>query len=206
MYFQPIILVTKQNKSADNLKSYLDKESLRVRPENLVSFSTEKSSIGIRDIAKLSKEISKINDELNVFIIEQSHRLTDEAQNSLLKTLEEPNANSLIILSTDNTDSLKDTIRSRCIEVFYLEESDHPSDELFEKFINSDYLRRKELIDEITKEDNAREFALELILYIMKEAQNSKPEIANKLMQIHKSLKQGSNIKLGLENLSISLI
>ena len=40
--------------------------------------------------------------------------MTVEAQNALLKTLEEPPKYAIIILITDNKESLLDTIKSRC--------------------------------------------------------------------------------------------
>lgn len=50
-----------------------------------------------------------------VFIIDDAEWLRHEAANSLLKTLEEPPATSLIILITAKPFSLLDTIRSRCL-------------------------------------------------------------------------------------------
>jgi DNA polymerase III subunit delta' len=49
-----------------------------------------------------------------VFIIEESELMTTEAQNAMLKTLEEPAGRTLIVLLTDQPDALLPTIRSRC--------------------------------------------------------------------------------------------
>lgn len=49
-----------------------------------------------------------------VFIIEQAELMNAAAQNSMLKTLEEPFGRTLIILLTDQPDTLLPTIRSRC--------------------------------------------------------------------------------------------
>lgn len=205
MYFQPIIFVANRNSLQEELSTYLNSRNLFPHKEEIVIFSSEKSSIGIKEIAKLNKEIANVNDELKVYIIEESEKLTEEAQNSLLKTLEEPNANSLIILATDNSDSLRETIRSRCQEV-YISANTRRSEDAFEKFINSDYIKRKEIIESITKEERAREFALDLNLYIIEYARVSRPEIGDSLMQIYRSLRQGCNLKLGLENLSNLLL
>lgn len=50
-----------------------------------------------------------------IFIIDDAEWLRHEAANSLLKTLEEPPATSLVILITAKPFSLLDTIRSRCL-------------------------------------------------------------------------------------------
>ena len=52
-----------------------------------------------------------------VFIIDGAEFLTEPAANALLKTLEEPPPQVLIILTTVNADALLSTIRSRCQEL-----------------------------------------------------------------------------------------
>ncbi|HSU66673.1 MAG TPA: DNA polymerase III subunit delta' [Tepidisphaeraceae bacterium] len=49
-----------------------------------------------------------------VFIIEQAELMNPQAQNALLKTLEEPAGRTLIILLTDQAGAMLPTIRSRC--------------------------------------------------------------------------------------------
>ncbi len=49
-----------------------------------------------------------------VLIIDQAHRMAGPPANALLKTLEEPPAHALIILSTTSYHALLPTIRSRC--------------------------------------------------------------------------------------------
>jgi DNA polymerase III delta' subunit len=49
-----------------------------------------------------------------VFIIEQAEMMNAQAQNSILKTLEEPAGRTIIVLLTDQPGALLPTIRSRC--------------------------------------------------------------------------------------------
>ncbi|HHU77540.1 MAG: DNA polymerase III subunit delta' [Caldicoprobacterales bacterium] len=49
-----------------------------------------------------------------VCFIEQAHLMTEQAQNALLKTLEEPPSHTLFFLLADNTNTLLSTILSRC--------------------------------------------------------------------------------------------
>jgi DNA polymerase-3 subunit delta' len=49
-----------------------------------------------------------------ICVIEPAERLTPDAQNALLKTLEEPAGTATLILVTSNPDALLPTIRSRC--------------------------------------------------------------------------------------------
>ncbi len=52
-----------------------------------------------------------------VVIVEQAHRLNDDAQNALLKMLEEPPAGVTIVLCADDEECLLPTVRSRCARV-----------------------------------------------------------------------------------------
>ncbi len=52
--------------------------------------------------------------ERRVYIIDEADALTGEAQDALLKTLEEPPASALIVLVTAYPDTLRATIQSRC--------------------------------------------------------------------------------------------
>ncbi len=58
--------------------------------------------------------------ERKIFVINHIENLTKEAGNAILKTLEEPTANSLIILTTSVLEKNLDTVRSRCHAVHFL--------------------------------------------------------------------------------------
>lgn len=73
-------------------------------------------SIRIDDIRDLCGKLNQTSQYggYRVAILEQADQLTISAANSLLKTLEEPGQNSLILLVTDRPHRLPVTIRSRC--------------------------------------------------------------------------------------------
>ncbi len=52
-----------------------------------------------------------------VAIVEQAHRINEDAQNALLKVLEEPPAGVTIVLCADDEECLLPTVRSRCVRV-----------------------------------------------------------------------------------------
>ncbi|MFP5299386.1 MAG: DNA polymerase III subunit delta' [Actinomycetota bacterium] len=49
-----------------------------------------------------------------VFVIEEADRMNDAAQNALLKTLEEPQPDTVFVLLSDAEEEVLETIRSRC--------------------------------------------------------------------------------------------
>jgi DNA polymerase-3 subunit delta' len=73
-------------------------------------------SIKIDYIRHLQKDINlkPYEGKIKVFIIDNAHYLTAEASNALLKVLEEPPGNSLIILISSKPTLLFKTIISRC--------------------------------------------------------------------------------------------
>lgn len=63
----------------------------------------------IRIFAEMPLEASR-----RVCLIHEAHKMTQEAQNALLKTLEDPVTQSTVVLLTDNLKQLLPTIISRC--------------------------------------------------------------------------------------------
>ncbi len=76
----------------------------------------DKEAIGIEQIRGLVNEFSLTSYEGvgKVAVIEPANAMTNNAANSLLKTLEEPSGNALLILIADRAGRLPATIFSRC--------------------------------------------------------------------------------------------
>jgi len=74
------------------------------------------STRGIDDIRNLREKVKLAPTQLRnkIYIIDEVHMLTTEAFNALLKTLEEPPANTIFILCTTVPEKLPATIVSRC--------------------------------------------------------------------------------------------
>lgn len=72
--------------------------------------------ISIEEIRLAQKEVSlkSYEGKFKIFIILEAQEMTEQAANSLLKTLEEPPVQSLIILTSTNISALSPTIISRC--------------------------------------------------------------------------------------------
>lgn len=77
------------------------------------------SQIKIEDIRSILREanLRPYEGAMKVFIIDNAHKLNLEAANSLLKTLEEPPKDSLIILITHKPQNIIKTIISRCKQI-----------------------------------------------------------------------------------------
>lgn len=104
-----------KRKFAGELSSILfDGISMNSNPD-CININPDGNSIKIAQIRKLQSDIIvKPHRNYKMYIINQSERMTIEAQNTLLKTLEEPPAYAIIILITNNKERLLDTVKSRC--------------------------------------------------------------------------------------------
>ncbi|MDD4940180.1 MAG: AAA family ATPase [Candidatus Omnitrophica bacterium] len=76
----------------------------------------DNSQIKMEDIRAIQHQASlrPYEGKMNIFIIDNAHRLNPEAANSLLKLLEEPPADCLFILVTHKPQSIFKTVLSRC--------------------------------------------------------------------------------------------
>jgi DNA polymerase-3 subunit delta' len=73
------------------------------------------NSVKVDQIRKLQSDIIiKPHNKYKIYILNNAEKMTVEAQNALLKTLEEPPQYAIIILVTNNKEALLDTIKSRC--------------------------------------------------------------------------------------------
>jgi len=59
--------------------------------------------------------IKPYNSKYKIYIVDEAEKMNVQAQNALLKTIEEPPAYGIILLLTTNADSFLPTILSRCI-------------------------------------------------------------------------------------------
>ena len=78
----------------------------------------EKATISVEDIRTgliNDIEIKPYSSSHKIYVIPDANKMTEAAQNALLKTIEEPPEYAMIILLTENYETLLETIRSRCI-------------------------------------------------------------------------------------------
>ncbi|EKE18956.1 MAG: DNA polymerase III, delta prime subunit [uncultured bacterium] len=81
--------------------------------KNNVSKQRDISIDAIRD-AKQSLSLFPYHGKYKILIIDDAHKMNASAQNGLLKSLEEPNPTTIIILVTHEIDRILPTILSRC--------------------------------------------------------------------------------------------
>ncbi|WP_066889764.1 DNA polymerase III subunit delta' [Clostridium nigeriense] len=100
------------NKFARNILGKLeDKDYI-----DIINYRCKKASFGVDDVREIVEEINKkpFEGDKKVIIIYDGNKLTVQAQNALLKTIEEPPNGVYIILLCESLELILDTIKSRC--------------------------------------------------------------------------------------------
>lgn len=92
----------------EEYKDYVDIEDYRIHKN--------KKSISVDDVRGMIEEINKrpYEGDNKVIIVHDSDKMTIQAQNAFLKTIEEPPKGVYIILLCENGKNVLDTIKSRC--------------------------------------------------------------------------------------------
>lgn len=79
----------------------------------------------IREQVNSDVAIKPYSSKYKIYIIREAEKMNAEAQNALLKTLEEPPAYAVIILLTSNLNDMLPTILSRCVVLNIKPVADH---------------------------------------------------------------------------------
>src|SRR5262245_58717004 len=142
MIYQAIILETKnpESLSFEEISETLAKTFNRrivLTSLNTNIIEANGLSIGIEPIKKISNWIWNKSDEIKVLVVKPAEKLTTQAQNSLLKLVEEPPKDTLIVFITSNSDMLIETIRSRCLNIAIDRQTEDKTSNIAEEFANS---------------------------------------------------------------------
>lgn len=75
----------------------------------------DKATIGVEEIRDFREDmfLSATESDYKIYIIDNAEKMTFNAQNALLKVLEEPPANVLIMLLSESSDGILTTVKSR---------------------------------------------------------------------------------------------
>ncbi|MBW6441799.1 hypothetical protein K0B04_02720 [Patescibacteria group bacterium] len=217
-----------KNKREDNIIDIVNKEEsktfekikdLEGKPDiHIVTLQEKEKSIGISQTREGTKFLRERPFSYNkkFLIILNSEKLTTQAQNSLLKTLEEPPSYALIILSAKTQNSLLETIVSRCKMISLKSENkdeEIESEVSLKKILKMSLGERLDICSEISKEE--KEYVLEilekwvgegreLLLKNPKDATNVKN--IKRIIEIKNDLENTNvNVRLSLEALVLSL-
>lgn len=116
-----LTLLCEKGKSEPCMECHACKQVLSGNHPDLIYVTHEKpASIGVDDIREQINDtvmVRPYSSYYKVYIVDEAEKMTQQAQNALLKTIEEPPSYAIIILITTNQESFLPTILSRCVQL-----------------------------------------------------------------------------------------
>jgi len=198
--------------------NFVKLEELFGVPDIHIVDGRQQNSIGIDEIKALQNEMifQPFDNASQLAIILDSHKLTTQAQNSFLKTLEESSDNTIYILCVNNEKNLLQTIISRG-KLIYAKGDVEKEEENTSDILELDLVEQFQLVEKISKNKEDSLLFIENIESIFKkklefEIKNGKIESPKKLKSAldllndsKKKIDSNCNKKLVLEALIVSL-
>lgn len=184
-------------------------------PDIHILSSENVKSIGIEDVKNFQREMmfTPYKELVQTAIIFNAEKLTSQAQNSFLKTLEESSDTTAYILTTSNEKNLLPTVISRCFKIYTKEEKTEVVQG--DNILELDLLQAFERIEGISKNRDDTLLSLEYLesrLQIELESKigqgtdvKSTSEDINRVINARKKVEANGNRRLILESLYLDL-
>ena len=116
-----LTLLCEKGKSEPCMECHACRQVLSGNHPDLIYVTHEKpASIGVDDIREQINDtvmVRPYSSYYKVYIVDEAEKMTQQAQNALLKTIEEPPSYAIIILLTTNQEAFLPTILSRCVQL-----------------------------------------------------------------------------------------
>lgn len=174
-------------------------------PDILV-IETAELALGIVEIRQAIHflQIKPIGTSGKMVIIKEAEKMTEEAQNCLLKTLEEPPENTTIVLLAPDPDRLLPTVVSRCRIVTGDEERETlPTED--EIKMAEIFTKREKLVEQaMTDRKTALDWIRKALIYCHGDVLRWHCQ-ARALLAAQKYLRANTNVRLTMENLLLKM-
>ena len=182
---------------------------LKIDKFDITTFEYEKA-VGIGDVRELQKKIylKPFKSNVKAILIDAIAGITIEAQNALLKTLEETPEDTILILHVANSDEVLPTILSRCKVIQVNSKKKNIDVSKYIGILNADngVGEKLKLAQDLAKDKNeSLNFLENLIIYLRKDLITNYKLI--KLIQKFHTIIKTTNVnhRLALENLFLNI-
>jgi len=196
-----LLIGPKENRS-EKIHSFLEEVGLKDPHPDLLYFSSD-SKLGIAEARKIKEHFSlkPYSGKGRAVVLEDAPSLTDEAQNALLKTLEELPEHALFILCANSDATFLPTVLSRCqiIRIKSENQKISVSDYDIQKVLASTIEERFEYIEKLKDRE---EFFHSLLDYFHKKLP-AHTQFTKELLQAEEWQKQNVNLRAILEYLML---
>ncbi len=178
-----------------------------------------KKSWGIGDVRQLQKSIflKPLRGKMKAVIVKEANLLTTEAQNALLKVLEEPPDGTLLFLLSSTLDAFLPTVISRCTIIKLKEKDEFTVDEVKSILTELESLKKGSISSRLKKAEELGKNKDEATAWLKKaitaehQSFQAMPNITSAitlklLSRTHRIIKTTkANLRLALENCFLTL-
>ena len=204
--------------SLNQIKSYTPFAVTEHTPDFIHLYADEKKSkISIEQVRELIASLQQqpLKSTHTIALLSQAHLLSIEAQQALLKTLEEPPKHAQIILCAPSTTAVLPTILSRCSYIFLTDDTTQPTQPNSENLdtLPNTITEILRYTDTFSNTMEGREKAITLLTQIINSEKQKLEKTPTKqktnelkyLLLAHKQLQANVHVKLVLEHLCFSI-
>lgn len=212
-----LITAKDKNKASSYISDFLKEKD--IYPID-VSWQIYEKAMGIEDVRNIQKKIllKPFRGKTKAVVIQTYEDITTEAQNALLKILEEPPSNTIIIISIQKKELLLPTITSRCkiielkeTEISLINEDMLSLNDTLNILLNGKIGEKLRIAQDISKnKDEASSWLEKMALYLRKKMIENNNDLQylnflKNLQKTYKNLKSTNvNQRIALENLFLS--
>src|SRR3989344_3921323 len=202
--------------SPDQIKEEIEKAVLlhlggttRNHPD--VLYFTADSKLGVGEAKEIREffSIKPYSAKGRAVVLEDAGNLTPEAQNALLKTLEEPPEEAILLLGAAATDNFLPTILSRCEIITLKSDTDTPQNRYtdIQNLLDSDIAERFEYIEKLKDQKKKEELLYALTGYfhqtLRSHTSSGNTDFLNELLRAEEQAKANVNLRGILEYLML---
>lgn len=216
-YFTPVLAIC-SNQSDQQAEAYslIKQQYGEIPAEQISVVNTDQGTLTIDMVRTLTQDLSyaSFQGKLRHVVLLAADHSTVEAQNALLKLLEEPPAQTQLWLIATQPDRFLATIRSRCRDVVIESKNSEPSldntmTELATKIGTLSHRELSEIAEKHTDRDAAKNLLNQLINYYHQQLNKSSNIDYNHcliiLLDSSKYIEANVNVRLVIENCFFTL-
>jgi DNA polymerase III delta prime subunit len=203
---QPKIIISKNREERDS-EIWKILQDFQIRQNNPDLFILEDEKIGIGQIKQLIKHLSTkpFGTTAKSAVIFDGGNISPDAQNALLKILEEPPGESAIVIGVDSETKLLPTVLSRCLVLSHQPSaiSHQPNFDL-DQILNASIEERFEIVEKASDKEKLLDNLTESYRQKVLKGEGS-GEFLEKLLQAQIWKESNVNIRTILEYLMLNL-
>lgn len=197
--------------SSINLKSEIEKTlqefGVSLSHPDVLYFDSD-SKLGIEQARSIKEHFSikPLSSKGKVAILEDASALTTDAQQALLKTLEELPENALFLLGSNSDAHFLPTVLSRC-QILRIEDIDKKDEDLteIEQVLSGTLQEKFEYVEKCKDKEALLNLLIKLYRNKMLQNPSENAEIIKEIMEMEKYAKQNVNIRGILEYIMLTI-